>query len=207
VRGPQAIDWQDVRVTDTDSTLRFVLTETKLLSLKRRAHELREVRPDGSDGDVIAMVRLGMLAGESGTVFYADPEMTQPMFGFAGGIMREDFEVTDAAGVVLGSFSKAWKKSVLRSTWNLATSDGLTAVGQERSRSVALLRRVSDDIPFLVAHFDFETSDGHLVFSSVRRRSIRGDYELSIPALPDGRQLDWRVAVSMGAALAIIQSR
>lgn len=194
-------------MTDTDPTLRFVLTETNRLSLRRRAHELREVRPDGSDGDVIAVARLGMLAGESGTVFYGDAEMTQPLFGFEGGILREDFDVMDAAGVVLGSFDKAWKKSVLRSTWNLSTTDGLTAVGQERSRATALLRRVSDDIPFLVAHFDFETSDGHLVLSSVRRRTIRGEYELSVPTLPDGRQLDWRVAVSMGVALATIQSR
>jgi hypothetical protein len=195
-------------VTDTDSTLRFVLIEANKFSLKRSAYELRDVRPDGSDGDVIAMVRLGMLREDAGTVFYADAEMTRPMFGFSGGVMKEDFDVIDAAtGSVLGSFSKAWKRSVLRSTWNLAAADGLTAVGRERSRSVALLRRVSDDIPFVVAHFDFTTDDGHLVLSSVRRRTIRGEYELAVPALPDGRRLDWRVATAMGAALAVIQMR
>ena len=190
----------------TDSTLRFVLIETNRLSLKRTAHQLCEVRPDGSDGDAIAMIRTGLLRGEAGTVFYADAAMTEPMFGFAGGVMREDFDVTDAAGTVIGSFSKAWKKSVLRSTWNLSTSDGLSAVGRERSQATAILRRLSDDVPFLVTHFDFVTDDGHLVFSSVRRRTIRREYELTIPALPDGRQLDWRVATAMGAALSTIQS-
>jgi hypothetical protein len=202
--GPQAIQWQDVGVPDT---LRFVLIEVNRLTLKRQAHELRAVGPDGSDGDVIAMVRAGMLLGKSATVFYRDAAMREPMFGFAGGVVREDFEVIDTLGTVLGSFNKVWKKSVLRSTWNLTTPQGLTAIGRERSRPAALLRRLSDDVPFLVVHFDFVTDDGHTVLSSVRRRTIRREYELSVPALPDGRQLDWRVAAAMGAALAVVQTR
>jgi hypothetical protein len=148
-----------------------------------------------------------MLHGTSSQVFYADPEATRPMFGFAGSIMREDFEVVDDTGVVLGSFRKAWKASFLRSTWELTTSDGLTATGRERNAAAALARRLSDDIPFLVVHFDFVTSDGSLVFSSVRRRTLRDEYELTVPTLPDGRRLDWRVAASLGAVLEIIQSR
>jgi hypothetical protein len=205
VSGPQAIEWQDVRVTD--STLRFALLKDDRVTLRRRPHHLREVNPDGSDGGVIATIDDGMFHGEASTVFYADPEMTRPMFGFAGSIMKEDFEVVDDTGVVLGSFRKMWKKSVLRSTWELTTSDGLTGVGRERSRAAAIARRVSDDIPFLVAHFDFVTDDGGVIFSSVRRRTLRREYDLSAPALPDGRRLDWRMAAAVGAALEIVQSR
>lgn len=187
------------------STLRFVLRENRLLL--SQVHELREVGPDGSDGDVVALVRPGMLNGTSSNVFYADPEMTRPMFGFTGRVMREQFEIFDDNGVVLGSFRKAWKSSVLRSTWDLRSATGIAAVGRERSRSAALARRFVDDIPFLVVHFDFVTSDGHTAFSSVRRRTLRREYDLSVPALPDGRRLDWRVAVAMGAALDMIQMR
>lgn len=186
-----------------DSTLRFVLREDRpLLSM---AHELCEVLPDGSDGGVIAYVRMGMLHGEAGTVFYADEERTRPMFGFAGSVMRDQYDVTDDTGLVLGSFRRDWKASFLRSTWHLTTSDGLTAVGQERSRSAALMRRLSDDIPVLV-HFDFVTSDGQTVFTSVRRRTLRSECELSAPTLPDGRQLDWRVAAALGAVLETAQT-
>lgn len=188
----------------TDSALRLLLREKHRL---RRQHVLYEVRPDGSEGGVIATIRLGMLHGESGTVFYADPELTRPMFGFAGRVLAERFEIVDDRGAVLGSFSKDWKASVLRSTWQLSTVDGLTAAGRERSRPAAVLRRVVDDVPFLVVHFDFVTDDGHVVLSSVRRRTLRHEYELTVPVLPDGRRLDWRVAAAMGVALETVQLR
>ncbi|MET1037284.1 MAG: hypothetical protein ABW075_03365 [Aeromicrobium sp.] len=189
----------------TDTALRYVLRRGRIRL--RTRHELCEVRPDGSDGGVIATIQLGEMGDDVGTVFYADPEATRPMFAFTGSILRESFDVTDDTGVVLGSFRKEWKKSFFRSTWHLTTSDGLEAVGRERSRAAAIGRRISDDIPFLVSHFDFVTSDGHTVFSSLRRRTLWPEYELTAPLLPDGRQLDWRMAAAMGAALEIIQSR
>jgi hypothetical protein len=45
------------------------------------------------------------------------------------------------------------------------------------------------------------------VLSSERRRSIRDRYELTVPKLSDGRQLDWRVAASMAVALDALQER
>jgi hypothetical protein len=188
-----------------DSTLRFVLRSGR--TLLRQQLELCEVAADGSEGGVIATARLGMMGDHAGTIFYADPERTRPMFRFSGDVMRERLEVVDDTGAVLGSFRKDWKASVLRSTWHLETATGLTAVGRERSRVAAVARRFVDDIPFVVVHFDFVTSDGHTVLSSVRRRTLRAQYELSVPVLSDGRQLDWRVAAAVGVALETVQLR
>ena len=62
-------------------------------------------------------------------------------------------------------------------------------------------------VPFLVFHFDFRAPDGQIVLSSERRRSLRDRYELTVPVLSNGWQLDWRVAGAMAVALDALQGR
>ena len=121
------------------------------------------------------------------------------------------YDVTDKDGNPIGEFRKDFGKSLLRSTWHLQTPDGLVAVGQERSKGVAVVRRVVDlvgDLPiFLRFHFDFTAPDGQIILSSERQRSLRDRYELTVPVLDNGWQLDWRVAAAMGVALDALQAR
>ena len=111
---------------------------------------------------------------------------------------------------MLGEFQKDYATSLVRSTWLLSTRDGLTAVGQERSRGVAIARRFLDfggGLDPLVYHFDFATDDGQVVLSSERQRTVRDSYKITIPALSDGSRLDWRVGAAMSVALDILQGR
>lgn len=120
------------------------------------------------------------------------------------------YEITDADDQVLGEFQKDCATSLLRSTWLLSTRDCLTAVGQERSRGVAIARRFLDfggGLDPLVYHFDFVTDDGQVVLSSERQRTVRDSYKITIPVLSDGSQLDWRVGTAMSVALDILQGR
>ncbi len=100
---------------------------------------------------------------------------------------------------------------MLRSTWHLSTPDGLTSVGQERSQGVAITRRVLDvvgELPiFLRFHFDFTAPDGQIILTSERQRSLKDRYELTVPKLENGWQLDWRVATAMAVALDALQGR
>jgi hypothetical protein len=168
-------------------------------------HELCEVRPDGCDGGVIASAKEALDGLRLQLVFHADEQRTRPLFAFTGDRVWDSlgtYSITDEAGVVLGSFRKDVKASFARSTWHLETADGITATGRERSRLWALARRVSDD-PAL--RFDFVTPDGHVVLSTVRRRTLRRQYDLAVWPLPDGRQLDWRVAAAVGAGVTLMQ--
>ena len=112
---------------------------------------------------------------------------------------------------VLDEFQKDYATSLLRSTWLLSTRDGLTAVGQERSRGVAIARRFLDlvgGLDPLVYHFDFVTDDGEAVLYSERQRTVRDSCKITIPVLSDGSsQLDRRVGAAMSVALDVLQGR
>lgn len=191
---------------------RFALRQKITMMVNR--YELRALADDGSEGPLIAFAQQKRMAFKEQVTFYADESRTQPVFGFKARTRMDlaaTYDVTDAHGAALGEFRKDFGKSLLRSTWHLSTSGGLTAVGQERSQGVAIARRVLDvvgELPiFLRFHFDFVTPDGQVVLTSERRRSIRDRYEITVPTLADGRAMDWRVAAAMAVALDALQSR
>ncbi len=124
------------------------------------------------------------------------------------------YDVTDAAGMPIGSFRKEFAKSLLRSTWQLTTADGHAATGTERNQNVAIARRVWEMVPVIseipspfLFHFDFTAADGSIVLSSVRKRSLRDRYDVELPTSPSGWRLDWRVGAAMAVALDALQSR
>jgi uncharacterized protein YxjI len=194
------------------STQRFTLRQKITMMVNR--YELRALGDDGVEGPLIALAQQKRMAFKEQVTFYADEGRTQPVFAFKARKrldLNAGYDVTDAQGTPIGEFRKDFGKSLLRSTWHLATPDGLVAIGQERSQGVAVARRAIEmigDLPiFLRFHFDFTASDGQVVLSSERQRSLRDRYELTVPVLDNGWQLDWRVAAAMAVALDALQAR
>jgi uncharacterized protein YxjI len=196
----------------TETPERFSLRQKITMMVNR--YELRPLAADGTEGPLLAMAQQKRMAFKEQVTFYSDEARTQPVFGFKARKRMDlaaTYDVTDAQGTPIGEFRKDFGKSLLRSTWHLTTPDGLTAVGQERSQGVAIARRVIEmvgDLPiFLRFHFDFTTPNGEIVLTSERQRSLRDRYELTVPKLADGTQLDWRVAAAMAVALDALQGR
>ena len=166
---------------------------------------------------MIAVAQQKRMAFNEQVTFFADEARTQPVFGFKARQRMDlgaSYDVTDASGAAIGSFRKEFAKSLLRSTWQLTTTDGLQATGTERSQNVAVARRLWELLPVIgdlpspfLFHFDFTAPDGAIVLSSVRRRSVRDRYDVELPTLPNGWRLDWRVGVAMAVALDALQSR
>ena len=143
-------------------------------------YEIRSADANGVEGPVIAVAQQKRMAFKEQVTFYADEARTQPVFGFKAR-QRMDlaatYDVTDASGTPIGSFRKDFAKSLLRSTWQLTTADGLQAIGHRaqphhRHRAPALgdvCPFIGDiPVPFLF-HFDFTAPDGSIVLSSVRQ--------------------------------------
>ena len=194
---------------------RFTISQRFTMMVNR--YEIRSVNADGGEGPIIAMAQQKRMAFKEEVTFYTDEARTQKVFGFKAR-QRMDlgatYDITDANGRPIGSFRKEFGKSLLRSTWQLTSADGLQATGTERNQTIAILRRFWDMVPFIgeipvpwVFHFDFTAPDGSTVLSSERRKSIRDRYDVELPTAPNGWRLDWRVGAAMAVALDALQSR
>ncbi|WP_202911559.1 hypothetical protein [Segeticoccus rhizosphaerae] len=198
------------------SMTRFVVRQKVTMMVNR--YMIHALDDAGIEGPMVAVAQQKRMAFKEQVTFYSDEARTTPVFGFKART-RMDFaatyDVTDAQGQPIGWFKKQFGKSLLRSTWTLAVPQaGLEAVGAERNQTVAILRRFWGLAPYIgdiplpwQFHFDFFTGDGIRVLSSNRRRKVRDQYEVELPAAPDGTHLDWRVGAAMAVALDALQSR
>ena len=176
-------------------------------------YEIRAAAPDGSEGPVVAMAQQKRLAFKEQVTFYGDEDRRQAAFGFKARRridLGATYDVTDADGQPIGWFRKQFGRSLLRSTWDLSTVDGGQATGTERSLPVAIARRAWEALPVVenlpspfLFHFDFVDANGQVVMTSVRKRTIRDRYEVTVP----GGRVDGRVAAAMAVALDALQSR
>ena len=183
------------------------------ITLMVNRYEVLAANPDGTEGALLAFAEQKRMKLKEEIVFFSDQSKSRPVFRFQAR-QRLDVNAThdvfDEYGTVIGTFSKQFGASLLRSTWDLA-APGVQAVGRERRPVIAVLRRVWGFIPYLgnvwvpfVFHFDFvDNASGQVVMVSERQRSIRDRYSVSVP---DPR-LDFRVAASMAVALDALQSR
>jgi uncharacterized protein YxjI len=176
-------------------------------------YEIRAANPDGTEGQLLALAEQKRMKLKEEITFFADESKTRAVFSFKARQrldVHAEHDVYDEYGTPIGSFSKAFGASLLRSTWKLS-APGVEAIGQERRPLIAILRRIWTLIPYLgdiwvpfVFHFDFvDTRTGATVLVSERQKSIRDRYSVTVP---DPR-LDFRVAASMAVALDALQSR
>jgi uncharacterized protein YxjI len=168
-------------------------------------YEVHAVRPDGSEGELLAFAQQKRMAFKEQVTLYADDSKQVPVLGFKARQVIDlgaTYDVTDAGGNAIGLFRKDFKKSLLRSTW-IVEQPGLgAATGQERSLVVAVLRRFVDYLSWLPYHFDF-TVDGQPAFSVVKKWGLRDRYVVEV----HDPRLDRRLVIAMAVALDALQSR
>jgi hypothetical protein len=119
-------------------------------------------------------------------------------------VNRYEVHAVDAGGEPRGLLAVAQQK-------RMAFKEEVTFYSDEsRSTGVALARRAWEVLPVVnnlpspfLFHFDFVDQGGQVVMSSVRRRSLRDRYDVTVP----GARLDGRVAAAMAVALDALQSR
>ncbi|MFJ8543532.1 hypothetical protein ACIRFH_16220 [Streptomyces sp. NPDC093586] len=170
-----------------------------------------ETLPDGSDGRVLAFAESKRFSLKEEMTFYTDESRQQVLFTIRERKLLDigdGYHVLDETGGFLGSFEEKFLASLLRSTWVLNQPGSPAAVGRERNRFVAVLRRAwdwlpLDSVPFLWPyHFDFETG-GKTVMKVDRKFGLLDHYTVDMAA-PD---LDLRLAIAQAVALDTFQDR
>ena len=126
---------------------RFFVKQRITLMVNR--YEIRVANPDGTEGALMAFAEQKRMKLKEEINFFTDESRTRRVFSFKARQrldVHAEHDVHDEGGRVIGWFSKQFGASLLRSTWNLSVP-GITAVGQERSPFIAILRRVWDRSP------------------------------------------------------------
>src|SRR3954470_2059686 len=114
-------------------------------------YEIRAADPDGAEGHLLAFAEQKRMKLKEEVTFYADESKSRRVFSFKARQrldVHAEHDVLDENGVPLGTFSKNFGASLLRSTWRLS-APGLEAIGKERRLFIAILRRIWDLIPYL----------------------------------------------------------
>ncbi len=186
------------------------------LTMMVNRYEIVGVDPAGNEGPLWAFAEQKRMKLKEEVRFFTDSSKSQLAFTFKAQQVMDlgaTYQVCDPSGAVLGQFKKQFAQSLLRSTWDLSSADGMQAQGSERNVAIAVLRRFWGFVPFVgeipipfLFHFDFRTSDGSLVMSSTKKMGLRDVYTVQLPHT-NGWQLDWRVAAAMAVALDALQSR
>ncbi len=127
------------------------------------------------------------------------------------------YDVLDANGNVIGVFGKAFKASLLRSTWNLfvpGREDEPVFVARERSLPLAIFRRIwgflpyLSDLPFFLRyHFDFTRPNSETTISTYEKTTLFRDHYLLRAEGELEAEIDWRALVALGIAMDALQSR
>ncbi|MEV0014892.1 hypothetical protein [Streptomyces tendae] len=178
--------------------------------LKAGRYIVSELMPDGSEGEVLACAEVKRFSLKEKITFHTGLSGTRVLFTIEERGLRgagDGYDVWDAEGNLVGGFEEKDVASLVRSTWVLDQPGFPAAVGRERNRFVAVLRRAWDflplDLPFLWPyHFDFETG-GKQVLKVDRKWGLRDRYVVDI--LTPG--LDPRLAVAQAVALDTFQDR
>ncbi|WP_328882490.1 hypothetical protein [Streptomyces sp. NBC_00299] len=188
---------------------RFTIRQKTTFMINR--YVVAETLPDGSEGRVLAFAEQKRMTLKERMTFYTDESKNRVLFTAQARQVLDVgavYDVRDAADNPVGTFRKKFAASLLRSTWELDQPGSVAAVGRERNRVVAVLRRVwellpLDLVPFVWPyHFDFTSGDKQ-VMSVDKKIGLRDRYLVDV-ASPD---LDLRLAIAQAVALDVLQSR
>ena len=162
----------------------------------------------------IAFVRQKRMAIKEDIRFFADENEARELWRIKARSLMEfggRYDVTTPEGERIGVLGKVFGKSLFRSTWSIMdANEQELGVAQERSVTIALLRRVIDAVPygdFVPIPFHFTIDDGERHIGDLNRRlGYRDTYDLDVSGDTE-RKIDRRLAVSLGIALDALQSR
>jgi hypothetical protein len=178
-------------------------------------YEARALRP-GTDqpGELVAFVRQKRMALKEDLRAFADESESQEVFRIKARSMMDvagRYDVAGPDGQRIGTLAKAFKESLLRSTWRvLGADESELFTAQEKSTPIALARRVAQLVPYgevlpIPYHFTFRRGSGEI--GGLRRiYGLRDQYELDLSGDSEGA-VDRRLAIALAVGLDAFQAR
>lgn len=176
----------------------------------------------GGKLQLVAFAQQKRLAFKEKVTFFADEAKTQPIFTLRAEKVVDvhgRYIIEDLQGNVIGAFKKEFKKSLLKSTWNILDEQGRPKLQvTENSLTLALFRRFGGFIPFvgnivdilvlfLRYHFTFIDMGTNQEVGEYKKTTLFRDHYLLSTTDQIYAENDWRVLAAMAVALDALQSR
>lgn len=191
------------------------------ITMMANQYRIFAVDAAGNKGEQVAFAHQKRLAFKEKFTFYTDDSKQQVVFAVQARKVLDlgtRYDVTDAQGTPLGVLGKAFKASLLRSTWQVFSPGNEQqpyVIARERSTFLAVFRRIWEvlpyigDLPFFVKyHFDFVRPDDTDVVATYNKiTTFRDHYRLTIQDDALEQTIDWRALVALGVLMDALQSR
>lgn len=176
----------------------------------------------GERGELVAYAQQKRLAFKEQVTFYSDEAKTTAVFTLRAEKVLDihgRFIIEDSAGNALGMFRKAFKQSLLASTWILMDQKGNDIFKiTESNTALAFFRRYASWLPIVGDIIEIITNflKYHFVFMHVATEQEIGKYQkttlfrdhYTLSMTDESYAVsDWRVLAAMGVALDALQSR
>ena len=167
---------------------------------------------DGEPGELIGFVEQKRMSFKERVTIYTDEAKAATLAAFKARKvidLASAYDVVGPGGQPLGVFGKKFKKSLLRSTWQLDQPGQEPVTISERSSGMALFRRIWDFIPWIgdspfpwKYHFEF-VRGSRKVGEFEKKTRFRDHYILRI----EDDSLDRLLVLAQAIALDALQSR
>ena len=165
-------------------------------------------------GGPVAFVRQRKMAIKEDIRFFADESESQELFRLKARSFLDTggsrYDVTDASGESIGVLHHQLRKSLIRSTWEISGANGTTAIAHERSKPMAIARRLVDFVPYgewVPIPYNFDVLlDERVVGHLNRKFQLRDTYILDLTGDHE-RQIDRRLGVALAIGLDALQNR
>ena len=198
-------------MTDLQDQNRFHVHQKKTLMSNRYRVFLDE---EGKPGELVALVEQSRSSIKDHVLIYTGVDKETVLAEFKARKFidtKRTFDVFTPEGTELGFFHKDFGKSLYRSTWTLEPTDQSPIIVSERSKKLAIVRRLWNFLPLpgdielpFPGRYHFDFTRGETVVGGVDKTARWSDHYL---AHIEDMNLDRRLVIAMAVALDALQGR
>jgi hypothetical protein len=173
-----------------------------------RRYEVSAATRARQRGQLLAYVKCPAFNPFNAARFYADEAGSQLLFSVRGRwpfLAKNTYFVRAASGQIIATFDKDLGKSFANANVYLETPGGIAGTGRDTNTAINKARRVVDFSALV--DFLFYTGGAREVVAISKGWGKTDPYLVNIPRLPDGKQLDWRVASAVSVFLDLSLNR
>lgn len=199
--------------------MKVFIIEQKVL-LVANQYRIYRATEAGDKGEMVGFAHQKRFSFKEHFDIFTDESKTQVLFSVQAREVLDfgaRYDVRDNDGKVIGVVGKAFKQSLLRSTWQVFTPDNESEplfIAQERNKALAIFRRIWEILPylndapfFLRYHFDFVKPNETTPVGVFEKTTLFRDHYLLRAENELDQAIDWRTLVALGIMMDALQSR